>query len=195
MKALLARTAILLAGLALSFGANATSIDLNDFYADPTVTVAVDGSSATLAEDPSFYAVILSNDPGLGDPNVIVPDVGVGLFFDYVFTEAIGNDDEFGAFIIDGVTGSSIGSAFEFYTQSSGSGTLMFDLTSLVGQTLGLQFQLSALFSDTDFSSTLEISNVRLEAISVPEPSMLFLVLIGLIVGATVQQRTSGLKV
>ncbi len=179
MKTLLVRIAILLASLACSAGAYATPIDLNDFYADPTVTVAADGSSAVMAEDSFFSLVILSNDPFLGDPNVIIPGVGVGLFFDYVFTEGAVDDDEFGVFVIDVATGLSAGAAFEFYADASASGTQMFDLTSLVGETLGLQFELNAY--DFSLQSEVEISNVRLEMIAVPEPSILLLMVMGLI--------------
>ena len=74
------------------------------------------------------------------------------------------------------MAGLSPGPAFEFFTDSSSTGTVSFDLTSLTGETLGLQFQLSALFSDTGFDSTLTVSNVRLEqsgAPAVPEPMSL----------------------
>ena len=69
-------------------GTNATSIvpvDLNDFFADPTVTVAGDGSSALMAEDAIITPVLLANDPGLGDPNVIIAGAGTSLIFDFDF--------------------------------------------------------------------------------------------------------------
>lgn len=140
-------------------------IDLNDFFADPTVTVTPDGSSADMAEDPLFSQVLLSNDPGLGDPDVIIPGVGVRLTFNYDFVEALGEDDEFGAFVIDAGTGVSAGSEFEFFIDSTESGTKSFKLTSLDGKQLGLQFQLSSLFSDTGFNSTVTVSDVRLDVI------------------------------
>ena len=121
-----------------------TPIDLNDFFADPTVTVAPDGNSASLQEDPALSVVLLSNNPGLGDPNVVIPGPGTSLIFDFVFSEPVNNDDEFGAFVIDAATGLSAGPAFEFFTQVSSLGTVTFDISSLVGQTLGLQFQLAA---------------------------------------------------
>ena len=147
-----------------------TSVDLNDFFADPTVTVAPDGSTATLAEDAALSAVLLSNDPGLGDPNVILAGPGVSLVFDFDFTEGgPGNDDEFGAFILDS-TGTSAGPGFEFFTQDTSSGTVAFDLSSLTGEPfIGLQFQLSALFSDVLLDSTLTVSNVNL--VPIPEAS------------------------
>lgn len=157
----------------LSGLAQATAINLNDFFADPTVTVAGDGSSATIAEDASLLSVFLSNDPGLGDLNVIIPGAGVSLFFDYVFTEGAGNDDEFFAFVLDGATGFSVGSAFEFNATSSSAGTASFDLSSLTALTLGLQFELAAF--DSVLDSTVTVSNVRLETAAIPEPGTLWL--------------------
>lgn len=61
----------------------AASVDLNDFFADQTVAVVTDGSSALLSEDPQFSEVVLANDPGLGDPQVIIAAPGFGLIFDY----------------------------------------------------------------------------------------------------------------
>lgn len=163
--------------------AQATLIDLNDFFADPTVTVAVDGSSAMIAEDPFFFSVLLSNDPGLGDPEVIVAAAGVSLLFDFDFVEGpVGEDDEFGAFLIDAGTGFSLGSPFEFFIDASSAGTVSFDLSGLVGTTLGLQFQLGALLGDAAFDSLVTISNVQLQTVSVPEPPTLFLFFGGLMI-------------
>ena len=161
--------------------ANATLINLNDFYADPTVTVAPDGSSAKMIEDPNFILVLLSNDPGLGDPNVIIPGFGVSLVFQYNFVNGPVGGHEFGAFVIDGSTGSSAGSAFEFFTTSAGSGDVSFDLSSLADKTLGLQFQLSSPFGDSDLDSTLTVSDVQLQEITpIPEPSTIILLTTGL---------------
>lgn len=165
--------------LSISFvgrDAYAVPINLNDFFADPTVAIAADGYSAVLSEDPFFTPILLANDPGLGDPNVIVPGVGFQLMFDFDFSEGVADDDEFGAFVLDGATGLSVGAGFEIFIQNTSSGSVSFDLTSLVGQTLGLQFQLSALPGDAGLGSTLTLSNVRIEgAIGIPEPSSLTL--------------------
>ena len=75
--------------------ANATFIDLNDFFADPTVTVESTGFSALIEEDAGLepeFPVILSNDPYLGDPEVIFPGL---LSFEYDFMEGFENNDEF----------------------------------------------------------------------------------------------------
>ena len=159
----------------------AVQIDLNDFFFFPgdPVTVVPDGSAATIGEDPFITPITLTNDPGLGDPEVIVAGAGTNLYFDYYFFEGTSDIDEFGAFILDAATGLSIGPGFEFFIQDTSSGTVGFDLTSLVGQTLGLQFQLLALFDDFDYLSTVEILNVRLEV--VPEPNTFILLGFGFI--------------
>ena len=149
-------------------GAFASYINLNDFYKDSTVAVAVDGSSAVITEDSLLSPVLLSNDPGMGDPNIITPASGLALFFDYIFIEPTpDNQDEFGVFVVDSATGGSAGSAYEFFSQVASSGTVSFDLSSLAGSTLGLQFQLTALPGDTALDSNVTISNVRLEQLPV----------------------------
>ena len=79
----------------------AVPVDLNDFYADPTVTVASDGSSATLQEDLVYTSVFLSNDPGCGDPGIDISLDAMSLSFDYDFNEASGNTDEFYVWLFD----------------------------------------------------------------------------------------------
>jgi hypothetical protein len=177
------RKAVSIVMFLVVFGFNAAHADLiinlNDFYADPTVTVAVDGSSALLEEDSSLTLVLLSNDPGLGDPDVINLGAGPILSFDYNFDEPSGNDDEFGAFVIDASTGLSAGFSYEFFTQASSSGTVSFDLSSLAGETLGLQFELNALIGDPfpsldpALNSSVRISNVRLAPVPVPGAMLL----------------------
>jgi len=172
-----------IAALLFSAGAHASliPIDLNDFYADPTVTVAADGSSAYFEEDSGLAEVLLSNDPGLGDPNVIVPGSGVYLVFEYDFAEALGENDEFGAFLIDAATGLSVGAGYEFFVQASGSGTGDIDISALVGYTLGLHFQLAKLSGDIGSLSTATVSNVRLEIQTASAPATLVLLAAGLI--------------
>ena len=161
---------------------SATPINLNDFYADPTVSVAVDGSSATISENPLFFSSILSNDPYLGDPNVIIPGSGVHLTFDYIFTEGLGNDDEFGAFLIDSNTGFSLGPAYEVFFNTTGSGKVDWDLSGITS-TLGLQFELSRLAMDGGNSdSFVTISNISLIVQSVSEPPSILLLGFGMFV-------------
>ncbi len=171
--------------------AHATPIDLNSFFADPSVSVAINGLSALINEDFLISPVLLANDPGLGDPNIIIPAANTALFFDYDFSTATTEADEFGAFVIDSATGFSVGEAFEFFTAASGQGTVWFDLTSLVGGTLGLQFQLSSLVGDTGIASFVTISNVRLDPLpsaGIPEPPMLWL-FVTIMLGLCVHQR------
>lgn len=158
-------------------------IDLNHFVAVPDtgeVTVAADGTSAMIKEDSNQAAVFLSNDPGLGDLEVVVAGPGVTVHFEYEFTEGPqDNDDMFIAFVLDGSSaplprgGNAIDPSdptLYFSTDVTSAGTVSFDLSGLAGQTVGLEFQLDAnLANDVGLDSTVAISNVRLE--TVPEPS------------------------
>ncbi|NOY71347.1 MAG: PEP-CTERM sorting domain-containing protein [Gammaproteobacteria bacterium] len=177
---------LLVQSVVSSAGAAIISVNLNNFFADPSVTVSADGTSARISEDPLLFSTLLVNDPGLGDPDVIIPDMGTTLNFSYRFIEAVGEDNEFGVFVIDAATGGSAGNDFEFFTQDSGSGIVSFDLTSLAGQTSGLQFSLTALPGDAGFDSVVTISDVFLKTsdvtpVPVPEPSALLLFLIGFV--------------
>lgn len=176
----------LLIACLVALPAQAALIDLNDFFADPSVTVAADGSSATMEEDAAFSVVLLANDPGLGDPAVVIASPGKALFFHYDFVEGAGSDDEFGAFVLDS-TGVSAGPAFEFFTQDSSMGNKKFNLSSLTGEPfIGLQFQLTALPGDGDLDSVVTISNVQL--VTVPEPATALLLVVG-VLGLVVYRR------
>ena len=167
-----------------SASAATISINLNDFFADPSVSVTAGGASASITETPLLFSTLLANDPSLGDPNIVIPGIGTTLNFSYDFTEAAGENNEFGVFIIDGATGGSVGSAFEFFTQDSSSGMISFDLTSLAGRTLGLQFELNALFGDVGLDSRVTVSDLFLQTadtVSVLEPPTLLLFFIGFI--------------
>lgn len=155
-------------------------LDLNLFFADPTVTVNASGTSATMAEDAFLGAVILSNDPGLGDPVLFTPQVGAVLSFDYAFGEPTGNDDRFLAHLLDGAGGSP-GPAYEFSVMDPGSGSVSFNLDGLVGQTLGLHFQLETVLlgNDSAFTSTVTVSNVTVTTAQVPEPATFLMLLSG----------------
>ena len=181
--------AFAIAAVLFPFSVSAVMIDLNDFFNDPTVTVSVDGSSAVFREDPGFSEVTLSNDPGLGDPEVIVAGQGLGLFFEYEFLEAPGEDNSAFQFVLNGATGGSIGPAFEFFADDSVSGTAVYDLTSLVGSELGLTFSLQSGQADNGFNSTLTISNVRLESLPVLSAPA---TLLGLLFGVGMLMRLRG---
>lgn len=176
-------------------GANAdTMVNLNDFFFFPgdPVVISPDGSMATIGELAGVSPIVLVNDPGFGDPEVIFAEIGgipQTLFFDFMFDEFLLNDDEFGAFVVDSSTGLSVGPAFEFFAQDSLSGTVGFDLSSLIGgPSLGLQFQLTSNLGDVSTESTVEVSNVRLvpqAVLPTPEPSTTLTWLIALGVGCS----------
>ena len=104
--------------------------------------------------------MLLVNDPGFGDPEVIIAAVGSELRFAYDFTAAAGDAEEFGAFLIDAATGLSLGAAFEFFIDSPAMGLVTFNLSSLVGTTLGLQFQLERLPADSASTAQVRVSMV-----------------------------------
>lgn len=188
MKTFSVRTATLsvcLGALMSTAPALAAPLDLNEFFADPTVVRTADGSMATLFEDPEFRTVILELDPGLGDPNLIIPRVGSFLLFTFDFVEPdSGNNDMFVAYLLDATTGLSFGGMFEFATDLTEAGTLEFDLGSFVGQVIGLHIALVAASDDVGLNSSVKISNLRLETVdeppAIPEGSTATLLLSGL---------------
>jgi hypothetical protein len=180
------------AALLLPAVASATSspIDLNLLFREPgaPITVAADGSSATLGENAAAPTAVLSNIPGFGDPELISASAGGKLLFDY---EYFGNVDAAAFSLLDGLTGDSL-NGFSFFVQSPGTGTISWDLSSLLGTTLGVAFELIPV--DEAFNSSVTISNVRIDrpdATSVDEPETLALLLLGgaLLVGGTVGGR------
>ena len=137
-----------------------------NFFADPTVSIIGDGTTAIISEDPALESVLLSNDPGLGDDVVISSGPINSLFFTYNFVEGTGSDDSFSAFILDS-SGNSAGTGFEFFATEPSSGTVSFDLVPLTGEKpIGIQFQLNSE-DEVDFSSTVTIDTLTF----IPEPS------------------------
>lgn len=170
----------LLALVLVPFQAQASTvlIDLTAFYADPTVTVAADGASAVIVEDPTLIGGLLSNDPGMGDPGIGVPQNLLSLTFTYSFTLGVNNSDNFYAKVFNGDTGEILA---DFLTESSNAGTIHWDLSGIASSIslLGLEFQLNS--NDAAFDSFVSISNPYLETSAVPVPGTMILLGSGLV--------------
>lgn len=187
-----ASAALLLGGGAARAGAITTvPLDLNDFFffAGDPVTVAPDGSSATIGEFDFFSLVTLTNDPFLGDPGIIPPGPMTSLLFDFEFTEGPDDENEFFAQLLDDL-GPVPG--FFFGTTSPSAGTVAFDLSSLASLAfVGLQFALDIEIGALDLDSTgapalgasVTVSNLRLEieeVMDAPSPGALAILAVGL---------------
>lgn len=198
LRGLLAFAALLssTAGLAMPIDTSSSApIDMNLLFHDPgaPITIAADGSSATFAEDPSVFAVFLSNVPGFGDPRLLTASPGARLAFEYDFAEAPGNTDLFHFSLLDGESGESL-DPFSLLLDASGSGSVFFDLSSLLGASLGLQFELIGL--DDKFDSLLTISGLRIETpvtTAVTEPGSLALLALGCAAVLLLRRRRSSL--
>jgi len=130
-------------------------VDMRVFYADPTVSVSADGTSAVMAEDEFAPTVYLANDPySFGDPGFVIPVNTLSLNFHLSFVEPDFNDDTFLATLMDGNTGDVID---DFYIDFSWDGDVSFDLTGLPSSVtlLGLEFQLNAWDFELDSTATI----------------------------------------
>ncbi|TSA05867.1 MAG: PEP-CTERM sorting domain-containing protein [Deltaproteobacteria bacterium] len=149
----------------------AVAIDLNTFTADPdtAVTIAADGSSATMFEDANYSSIWLYND------SIFIPADATALSFDYDFLLEANNSDELNAYLYD----SGFNHLTDAWISATGIGTIMWDLTgaSFLGSNVGLEFDLNSL--DLLWDSSVTISNVRLESASTPIPEPCTMVLLG----------------
>ena len=190
MKKLTMALILLLASILVPvWPASATliQIDLKDFYADPSVSVVADGSSATMNENADYTTVLLSNDPYFGDPGIEVPADLLTLNFSYSFSVGNGNNDEFYAWVFDGDDGTILRDlTIRSYGASTVAGTVSWDLSGInpLITLLGLEFQLNSLETDPSeelpADSYVRISNVYMETASVPEPATILLLASGL---------------
>lgn len=150
--------------------AQAATVDLGRFDADPGVTIASLGGSAILREDPPFGVVALINDPGAGGERLILPAAGASLSLDYQFDQGPGGRDQFSVRLIDALTGRSLGPDWELVTQVSSAGAVSFDLSRLKGREYGLVFELLRLPGDTTVDSVARIRHLSLTGAPRPQP-------------------------
>ncbi len=160
--------------------AYAMPLNLNDFTHNSSfTTVAADGSAATINEDADFATSFLGVDPFFGEPNIIIAAADAVLNFSYIFTEAENNDDAFQVNLFDS---DNLVFLETFFIEDSGSGTVSFDLSSYVGLTLGLSFDLRAF--DFLLGSSAEVFDVSITTLvtAVSESGVLSLFVVAFLV-------------
>jgi len=176
-------------------------IDLTDssaggnFFADPPPDAIFNpDGSVTFNENALAFSVGMSNDPGLGDPDLFTTPLGAGtvaagvrLAFDFELSLPPGNADELSAEILDN-TGSGIPTrSFVAGTAGMGTGTISLaglDISPGGLGPIGLDFSLSPVTGDQGGTSSATIRNLRLEqvvqTVPTPEPPVALLLLAGL---------------
>ncbi len=128
---------------------------------------------AELGNDFSFWEVALFQEFDL-DSNA------TNISFDYEWSVTDSSQDFFQAILIDGAFNLidlfPIGTDFSL---NSNSGTAVTDVSSLAGQTVTIEFLL--LDGDFDEGDIFTVGNIQIETASVPEPSTLLLLGIGIL--------------
>jgi len=142
---------------------NETSILFTHFRSDQGVVISSASASATLTENSEYSSVSVVNDPGVGDEQVISPASGKSLFFDYDFQKENDDQDEFGVFLVDVTSGSSLSESAEFFVQEAGANEASIDLSNYVDTQIGVQFQLASLPGDAASGSSVVIKNIRIK--------------------------------
>lgn len=177
-------------------------IDLRDFFffpGDPVVLGSTDGAAsgsfAQISESPELGAVVVSDDPGLGDLVLINSAEGPVLRFQYEFDSespadcvdcdtllatlfaAVPNDPSVGG-PLDGFLGDVV-------ITTSGVGVVSFLLSSFnlaANEVFGLQFELLSFDAGSGSSAVIRSLEVLDPAtVKVPEPASVTLLLSGLI--------------
>lgn len=179
-RTLAAYLGIAFALLATPLTARAIPIDLNVFYADPSVAVAADGSAAQLREDANRNPVFLSSfnyGTATVDPAALfsVTDTGQQFSFSFDFTEPAGNDDQFFLNLLDDAGALLLPL---FITDAASAGLVTVNLDSFVGQAIGIEFGIESF--DTILGSVVEISSLDVTAdrfIKISEPATVALLL------------------
>ena len=153
--------------------AQALPVDLSSFeFVDPTVAVfGPDHSSATILEDPTFSPV------GLWETGLSIPSDATSLSFDYELQVMAGNEDYFDFYFGD------LFGPIEWYGGFDGiySGAITKDLAGFAGGVLPIAFALTSGIGELVFDSVLTIENVKINQNQVPEPSVLLLMSMGLL--------------
>ena len=170
------RTFFLVCGLFLGL-ANSTAfaeiLDFNSFTVGPeasVVTINPAGTTATLTESNNFNVSVLSLDPFFGDPDLIQEYDGSVLQFDYEFLFGPNDqNDQFEVNLFDADIGVFGGSLFSEQITSPQTGSIIVELSSFVGLTLGIEFRLQGPGGDVNKGSSVTLSN--LEVTDAPPPS------------------------
>lgn len=159
--------------VAFSLPIYATPILLDNFFADTSVTLSANSVSAIIEESTNFPSTLLSNDPFLGDPEVIIASPDSLLTMDIEFLEGVNEDDEFRITLFNA---SDFSLLDEFFSDATINKVVEFELSDYIGTTLGLQFELRSF--DNLFNSVVNINSVNIVSTiptNIPEPPSLLL--------------------
>ncbi len=163
---------VLLVGLLSPLTIHAAPISLQDFTIIGDVTVATDGSQATLIFDTSSFSHAQMDYSGM--PNLIVASAGASLEFDYDYQNpSLGGLTIFQARLFDtdaGIPGSTLNILTVSRFDLIQSGSVSWDLSSYIGLTLGLRYLLQNEDPGLQFTgTTTTISNLTI-ANNLPSP-------------------------
>ncbi len=163
---------VLLLGMLSPLTLHAAPISLLDFTIIGDVSVAADGSEATLTLDTSSFGHAQMDYSGI--PNLIVASAGASLEFDYDYQHPLqAGLTIFQARLFDadvGISGGTLDILTVSRFDSIQSGSISWDLTSYTGLTLGLRLLLQSEDPGIQFTgTTTTISNLAI-ANNLPSP-------------------------